>query len=152
MEPQNSRQLLQMVVGTVITATITVIITDIFAPTLVPYLKDKLNFSTSTNTPEESDTSPHWMNYRLLETELSQKSERELNLIRNEIFARHGYIFEDSEYRDYFNNKSWYSPKYTCKEFSDIYPLTDVQDYNADLIRRHQCERGHSSCDDNPPC
>jgi hypothetical protein len=111
-----------------------------------------LKFRPSTNSPEESDTSPHWMNYRLLETELSQKSERELNLIRNEIFARHGYIFEDSEYRDYFNNKSWYSPKYTCKEFSDIYPLTDVQDYNADLIRRHQCERGHSSCDDNPPC
>lgn len=152
MEPQNSRQLLQMVVGTVITATITVIITDIFAPTLVPYLKDKLNFSTSTNSPEESDTSPHWMNYRLSKTELSQKSKRELDLIRNEIFARNGYIFQILEYRDYFNDQSWYSPRYTCREFRDKYPLTDVQDYNVALIHRHQQEMGHFDDHDEIPC
>lgn len=36
----------------------------------------------------------------------------ELRLLRNEIFARQGYIFKNSELKSYFESKSWYTPKY----------------------------------------
>lgn len=144
MEPQNSTLRHPAVAVAVITA--------IVGPVLILYLKGELNFSPSTNSPEKSDTSLYWMNYRLSETELSQKSKRELDLIRNEIFARHGYIFQTSEYRDYFNGQPWYSPRYTCSEFEDKSPLTDVQAYNVALIRRHQQAMGHFDDYDEIPC
>lgn len=46
----------------------------------------------------------------LTEDELEQYSVEELGYIRNEIFARYGYIFEKDKYRDYFYSKSWYTP------------------------------------------
>lgn len=39
---------------------------------------------------------------------LNSKTNTEIDYIRNEIYARHGYIFKKQKYRDYFNNKSWY--------------------------------------------
>ena len=30
--------------------------------------------------------------------------------MRNEIYARHGYIFTTEPYKSYFNSKSWYTP------------------------------------------
>jgi len=36
----------------------------------------------------------------------------ELRLLRNEIFARKGYIFSDPELKKYFENKLWYNPRY----------------------------------------
>ncbi|MCH8507040.1 MAG: YARHG domain-containing protein [Ectothiorhodospiraceae bacterium] len=113
---------------------------------------DKLSFSFNINSNQESDRYPYWMVSRLSRTELSQKSKRELDLIRNEIFARHGYIFQMSKYRDYFNGQPWYSPRYTCREFKDKSPLTDVQNYNVALIRRYQQEMGHFDDYDEIPC
>lgn len=46
----------------------------------------------------------------LTKEELSQYSKEELAYIRNEIFARYGYIFETEKYDDYFRSKSWYVP------------------------------------------
>ncbi len=36
----------------------------------------------------------------------------ELKLLRNEIFARQGYIFKNRDLKSYFESKPWYSPKY----------------------------------------
>ncbi|WP_241428102.1 YARHG domain-containing protein [Clostridium sp. DJ247] len=33
-------------------------------------------------------------------------SKEELALVRNEIFARHGYVFQTDPYKSYFNGKS----------------------------------------------
>ncbi|WML34762.1 YARHG domain-containing protein [Clostridium sp. OS1-26] len=41
---------------------------------------------------------------------LKNMSKEKLALARNEIFARHGYIFTDDPYKSYFNKKSWYKP------------------------------------------
>jgi hypothetical protein len=35
-----------------------------------------------------------------------------LRLRRNEIYARHGYIFKDAALRNYFMSQPWYSPRY----------------------------------------
>lgn len=46
----------------------------------------------------------------ILDSYLNLCSKNEVALIRNEIYARHGYIFKLPEYRNYFNSKYWYSP------------------------------------------
>ncbi|MCL2097759.1 MAG: YARHG domain-containing protein [Bacteroidales bacterium] len=38
----------------------------------------------------------------------------ELRLLRNEFFARKGYIFEDQSLNNYFSQKSWYNPFHTA--------------------------------------
>lgn len=37
----------------------------------------------------------------------------ELKIMRNEIFARHGYIFQTDDMRSYFAKQSWYKPERT---------------------------------------
>jgi hypothetical protein len=43
---------------------------------------------------------------------LQNKNLDELRVIRNEIFARHGYIFKSEDLRQYFSTKNWYKPKF----------------------------------------
>jgi hypothetical protein len=47
-----------------------------------------------------------------LDTNLSAKSLQELRLLRNEIYARHGYLFMDMVLRGYFVQYKWYQPIY----------------------------------------
>ncbi|KMT22249.1 YARHG domain-containing protein [Clostridium cylindrosporum] len=44
----------------------------------------------------------------LTEGEFSGFDKDKLALIRNEIFARHGYVFKSEMYREYFASKTWY--------------------------------------------
>jgi hypothetical protein len=49
--------------------------------------------------------------------DLSNKSIVELWLLRNEIFARNGHLFEDAVLRGYFNQFKWYQPIFDVPEF-----------------------------------
>lgn len=42
--------------------------------------------------------------------ELNQKTNEELKLIRNEVFARKGYVFKDTLLSNYFKSYNWYVP------------------------------------------
>lgn len=46
----------------------------------------------------------------ITEQELSLMSKEEVALIRNEIYARHGYTFSTPFYAEYFSGKDWYVP------------------------------------------
>ena len=68
----------------------------------------------------------------LTPSELSGYSKRELKLMRNEIFARHGYIFKTDDMKNHFASKQWYEPKY-----NDVNGmLTDVEKQNINTIQR----------------
>lgn len=70
-------------------------------------------------------------NNRYLSTdELEGISEEGLRYIINEIYARHGYIFKDEEFNEYFENKSWYSKNYDFDEKD----FNKYEAYNIDLI------------------
>ena len=56
---------------------------------------------------------PPSMNYNL---DISNLSLESLILLRNEIFARHGYIFSNALIRDYFKQFDWYQPIYWEEE------------------------------------
>ncbi|ONI46333.1 hypothetical protein AN642_03160 [Epulopiscium sp. SCG-B10WGA-EpuloA2] len=60
-----------------------------------------------------------------------------LRLARNEIFARHGYIFQSEELLSYFHTKSWYQPKINGIDF-DMNILNPFEQYNIDLIKQFE--------------
>ena len=57
-------------------------------------------------------------------------------MIINEMYARHGYIFKDQALTDYFAQKSWYTPK--TADMEEIYPvMNDVEQANVTLLRTY---------------
>ena len=57
-------------------------------------------------------------------------------MIINEMYARHGYIFKDQALTDYFAQKSWYTPRTADRE--EIYPvMNDVEQANVTLLRTY---------------
>ncbi|MBQ3422518.1 MAG: YARHG domain-containing protein [Romboutsia sp.] len=70
---------------------------------------------------------------KLTREELSIYSLEELSYIRNEIFARHGYIFKKEKYYNYFIQKDWYVPN----EYFDgsVTSLNKIEQYNVNLIK-----------------
>ncbi|WBW97070.1 YARHG domain-containing protein [Oceanirhabdus sp. W0125-5] len=53
-----------------------------------------------------------------------------IDLAKNEIFARHGYVFKQNKYKEYFSNKSWYIPK----ENMSMDELTELEWYNINFL------------------
>lgn len=60
--------------------------------------------------------------------------EDELKLMRNEIYARHGYCFKNKEYRRHFEDQDWYMPMGV--DIRD--QLTDIEVQNIDLIYEYE--------------
>jgi hypothetical protein len=54
--------------------------------------------------------------------------------MRNEIYARHGYIFSANELRGYFSNQNWYHPLYN--DVSGM--LSDLEKSNIALLKRKE--------------
>ncbi|MCG8210951.1 YARHG domain-containing protein [Tenacibaculum finnmarkense] len=67
--------------------------------------------------------------------ELVNKSKKELKILRNEIFARKGFIFsEEGEMDKYFRNKKWYLP------ISKNVILNYIEKKNVSLIKLYEKE------------
>ncbi len=49
-------------------------------------------------------------------SEVDELSKNDKRLLRNYIYARHGYIFKDSQLSNYFGQFSWYSGRYTSSD------------------------------------
>jgi len=67
----------------------------------------------------------------LSDSELSEMSDRELKIMRNEIFARYGYIFKTKDMKNYFSAQSWYRPMYS----NVTNRITIIEKKNIDLIK-----------------
>jgi len=76
--------------------------------------------------------------YELLTyNDLYHLSEYELYIARNEIFARHGYIFVSADLNQRFNAMEWYVPLYTESTFSwDV--LNQIEQSNIALIQEQE--------------
>ena len=62
-------------------------------------------------------------------------------LARNEIYARHGRIFDDPDLQAYFESTSWYEGYLTADEFDDSV-LNDIERSNIDVIVQYEKEQG----------
>lgn len=66
-----------------------------------------------------------------------QNVKKKLRLARNEIFARHGYIFDSADLNKYFNDKNWYIPSIKPSEWSDSL-LNKYEKKNIALIKKYE--------------
>ena len=57
-----------------------------------------------------------------------------LQIARNEIYARHGRMFDTEWLQEYFNSKSWYEGIYTPAEFDSNVTLSDIETQNATYL------------------
>lgn len=57
-----------------------------------------------------------------------------LRITRNEIYARHGRMFNDQEMQEFFTNQSWYVLQSASGDFDEDC-LNEVERYNSELIR-----------------
>lgn len=70
---------------------------------------------------------------KLNENDISGLSAQELTYARNEIYARHGYIFSSDELNSYFKSKNWYTPD---SNFDGT--LKGVEQENVKFIKEYQ--------------
>lgn len=70
----------------------------------------------------------------LTDADLRTKSKSDLRIMRNEIFAGHGYIFKTSEMKGYFDKQTWYRPRYSNVSGK----LTDIENENVRLIQAYE--------------
>ncbi len=73
----------------------------------------------------------------LTEDDLVGLSKDDLAYARNEIYARHGYIFKEERFSWYFNTRTWYVPKYTGEEFDDSV-FNEFERKNIEFIKSHE--------------
>ena len=98
-----------------------------------------------TPTPEPTPTGgtyilPDSNSRALSEAELEGLSDRELMLARNEIFARHGFIFTTQWIQGYFLTQGWYRGTTPASQF-DSSVFNSYERANVDLILRIEAER-----------
>ena len=70
-------------------------------------------------------------------SDLNGMTEHQVCMARNEIYARHGYIFQTEMYNDYFSNFSWYTP--ISRTLPD---LNDYESENVKTISAYESARG----------
>lgn len=94
-------------------------------------LKDKKSKKISEPLPETFCLYPEASERDLDDSELMEMTKRELKIMRNEIFARHGYIFKTKDMKNYFSAQNWYRPMYS----NVTNRITIIEKKNIDLIK-----------------
>lgn len=70
----------------------------------------------------------------LYEDDVVYLSSRNLKIMRNEIFARHGYIFKTADMIQHFSNQSWYRP---VNNDVNAY-LSKIEKENINFIKQYE--------------
>lgn len=76
----------------------------------------------------------------LSESDLSEYSSRDLRIMRNEIYARHGYSFKSADLQDHFSAQAWYNPVSQDAELA-YSKMTAIERSNVDTIRKEERSR-----------
>ena len=78
----------------------------------------------------------------------SKFDNQRLRLIRNELYAYHGYSFNSQDLSDFFKEKKWYKP--TQKTIETISSeLSEIERYNIGMIQEIETKRQKSTNNNN---
>lgn len=77
----------------------------------------------------DSDTS------YITEEDLESLTDREVQLARNEIFARHGRKFDTEWIQDYFDGKDWYVAEYEPEYFDEYILDSEFNNYEKENVK-----------------
>lgn len=76
----------------------------------------------------------------LSEDEVRSITAEDMAIGRNEIFARHGYIFQDEGLKAHFESTSWYVGTVQADQFNADAVFNDFEKKNVELIKRVEDE------------
>ena len=103
-------------------------------------LKTTDNSKTDNETVNEetvnSSGNPYsWLSDRLVtEADIKEKTSAEIRLMRNAIFAMHGYIFKDKKLTEHFSQFNWY--KAERNDVSGL--LNEIENKNIAFLKSHE--------------
>lgn len=97
--------------------------------------EDSDNYSDSSE--ENEYVLPDSAKRKLKKSDLKGLSKEELRIARNEIYARHGRMFDDKKLQKYFDSQSWYEVTVPASEFSEDV-LSSVEKKNVAFIRQFE--------------
>jgi serine/threonine protein kinase len=106
------------------------------------FFKEISNVSIS-NTSPINTTNANTNNYfwisqrRVTEADLAGKDGYELDIMRNTVFAVNGRRFDTPGLQEYFNQQSWYNPRYLPKQFP-VSLLSKLEQQNVEYIAKYQ--------------
>lgn len=93
---------------------------------------------------DDSDNPYEWLSERLVtEDDLVGKSLDELRIMRNTIYAMHGYIFKTADMKAHFGKLSWYQ----AKKDDVSSELSSIENKNVMFIKNHESNGGVSRND-----
>jgi hypothetical protein len=102
---------------------------------VVPEFRCAAGLNEERCTPREGAASWSWTSSRLIrDADLRGLSRHELRLIRNEIYARHGYVFNSADLQQHFLQQPWYRPDQTFAEDR----LSAIERANVALLLRYE--------------
>lgn len=74
----------------------------------------------------------------LRKKELKRMKKKDLQLMRDEVYARHGFVFKDRKVNAYFGQQVWYKPLRKTRKFRKIKrAMTDIEKKNVKRIERY---------------
>jgi hypothetical protein len=83
------------------------------------------------------EEAPFFMVREVREADLAGQSPQQLELMRNEIYARHGRRFRRPDIQEYFNRQPWYTPKFDANSFpNDLLSRTQMR--NVQFIAAYE--------------
>lgn len=97
----------------------------------------KKNSSNNNSSASSDYVLPGSSNQYLSASDVKNLSSYQLMIARNEIYARHGRKFNDSELQAYFNSKSWYKGTVNPEDFSTSV-FNDYEIKNIQLIQSYE--------------
>ena len=74
----------------------------------------------------------------LTEADLQGLSKAQLEIARNEIFARHGRAFKRADMQSFFESRSWYKQNENYNYVNDYSNLSDIELANSKFILAHE--------------
>lgn len=94
------------------------------------YTLDKRTFQYKTDVGQYPEASQRLIN----EDEVLHMIKSELRMMRNEMYARHGYCFKMKDMRAFFDTQDWYMPVSTDVRNQ----LTEIEKKNEKMIQRYE--------------
>jgi hypothetical protein len=70
----------------------------------------------------------------LTDGQLQPLTKGALRLLRNEVFARHGFTFKSADLREHFSKQAWYAPNPNFNEAD----FSALERSNLELIKKHE--------------
>lgn len=115
---------------------------------LYEWVEENVSADEMTEEPTEGDTTDNEQSEYifqdsaeryLTDEELENLSLQQINYAKNEIYARHGRMFQKQELMDYFSSKSWYEGTIAAEAFDESI-LNDYERANAKKLSEKEHE------------